>query len=112
MPAYANLAEELANNAVSAGTNDPRFLPVEAAELEKLEYSVDILSAPEKCSREELDPKEYGVIVTKDRRRGLLLPALEGVDTVEEQLAIVLEKARISPEEDYEIERFRVVRYY
>lgn len=112
MPAYANLAEELANNAVSAGTNDPRFMPVEVSELEQLEYSVDILGTPEKCGREDLDPKEYGVIVTKGRRRGLLLPALDGVDTVEEQLAIVLEKARISPEEDYEIERFKVVRYY
>lgn len=112
MPAYANLAEELANNAVSAGTNDPRFRPVEVSELEKLEYSVDILGAPEKCSREDLDPQKYGVIVSSGNRRGLLLPALEGVETVEEQLGIALEKARIKPDEDYEIERFKVVRYY
>ncbi len=112
LPVYPSLAQELAHNAISAGTNDSRFLPVEADELQDLEYSVDILSNPEKSSRAELNPKEYGVIVSKGHRRGLLLPALEGVDTVEEQLAIALEKAGINPRENYTIERFKVKRYY
>ncbi|NLB89169.1 MAG: AmmeMemoRadiSam system protein A [Syntrophomonadaceae bacterium] len=111
-PVHANLAEEIANNAISAGLRDPRFLPVEETELKNLIYSVDILSSPEECTKEDLDPSVYGVIVSKGSRRGLLLPALEGVDTVEKQLAIALEKARIAPHEDYKIQRFKVERYY
>lgn len=112
LPVHDSLADELANNAINAGTSDPRFAPVTIKELSELSYSVDILSAPEKCNQADLNPDEYGVIVTRGKRRGLLLPMLEGVDTVEEQLAIALNKAGIAPNEDYEIERFKVVRYY
>ncbi len=93
LPAYKNLAEEIAHNALAAGLRDPRFPAVTAAELETLEYSVDVLGTPESCSREELDPHRYGVIVSDKGRRGLLLPDLEGVDTVDEQLHIALQKA-------------------
>ncbi|NLU48218.1 MAG: AmmeMemoRadiSam system protein A [Syntrophomonadaceae bacterium] len=110
-PAYGDLAEEIAGNAISAATRDPRFLPFEEHELEDLVYSVDILGKPEPATRDQLDPKRYGVIVTKGSRRGLLLPDLEGVDTVEEQLRIACQKAGIRPDEDYSIERFEVVRY-
>lgn len=112
LPVYDNLAEELANNAVSAGTRDPRFLPVKIDELPDLTYSVDILELPEVCTRAELNPNEYGVIVSKGSRRGLLLPQLEGVDTIEKQISIALDKAGISHHEDYKIERFKVTRYY
>jgi AmmeMemoRadiSam system protein A len=108
---YGDLAQEIAHNAISAGSRDPRFSPVEASELDDLIYSVDVLGAAEPCSREDLDPKKYGVIVSKGHRRGLLLPDLEGVDTVEEQLYIALNKAGVSPSEDYKIERFEVIRY-
>jgi AmmeMemoRadiSam system protein A/AmmeMemoRadiSam system protein B len=108
---YSDMAQEIAHNAISAGSRDPRFAPVEAAELDDIIYSVDVLGAAEPCSREDLDPKRYGVIVSKGHRRGLLLPDLEGVDTVEEQLYIALNKAGISPSEDYKIERFEVIRY-
>lgn len=108
---YGDLAQEIAHNAISAGSKDPRFSPVEAAELDDIIYSVDILGEAEPCRREDLDPKKYGVIVSKGSRRGLLLPDLEGVDTVEEQLYIALNKAGISPSEDYKIERFEVIRY-
>lgn len=110
-PAYGNLAEEIAGNAVSAASRDPRFLPVEEHELNDLVYSVDILGKPEPATREQLDPKRYGVIVTLGSRRGLLLPDLEGVDTVEEQLRIACQKAGIRPDEPYAIERFEVIRY-
>lgn len=110
-PVYGDLAQEIAHNAISAGSRDPRFSPVEAAELDDIIYSVDVLGAAEPCNREDLDPKKYGVIVSKGHRRGLLLPDLEGVDTVEEQLYIALNKAGISPSEDYKIERFEVIRY-
>ncbi|HWP97399.1 MAG TPA: AmmeMemoRadiSam system protein A [Syntrophomonadaceae bacterium] len=112
LPAYDNLAEEIAANAVSAGTRDPRFLPLSSSELDSLVYSVDVLGTPQSCRREELNPKRYGVIVKVGNRRGVLLPDLEGVDTVEEQLNIALQKAGIKPNEDYEIERFEVKRYH
>ena len=110
-PAYGNLAEEIANNAVSSASEDPRFLPVEIHELDDLVYSVDILGKPEPATREQLDPKRYGVIVSLGGRRGLLLPDLEGVDTVEEQLRIACQKAGIRPDDNYVIERFEVIRY-
>ncbi len=99
-------------NAISAATEDPRFPPVSEKELPELSYSVDVLSPPEKVSDvSELDPKKYGVIVVSGFRRGLLLPDLEGVDTVEEQLNIAKMKAGIAPHEDVEMYRFEVRRY-
>ena len=76
-----------------------------------LVYSVDVLGQAEPANREQLDPKRYGVIVSQVSRRGLLLPDLEGVDTVEEQLQIACQKAGIRPDESYAIERFEVIRY-
>ena len=81
-------------------------------ELDDLEYSVDVLSPPEKVSDTSgLDPKKYGVIVVHGSRKGLLLPDLEGVDSVEEQLRIAKMKAWINPDEKVEIFRFMVSRY-
>lgn len=112
MPCRENIAEETVNNAISAATQDPRFPPVGEEELGRLRYTVDVLSAPEKVTAmTELDPKEYGVIVVSRHRRGLLLPDLEGVNTIEEQLRITRMKAGILPGEEVEIFRFRVRRY-
>ncbi|MDD3853273.1 MAG: AmmeMemoRadiSam system protein A [Syntrophomonadaceae bacterium] len=108
---YDDIAAEIQANAISAATRDPRFSEVQADELEQLVYSVDILGKAEPCSREDLDPVQYGVIVSRGSRRGLLLPALEGVNTVDEQLNIALQKAGIRPGEDYDIQRFKVTRY-
>jgi AmmeMemoRadiSam system protein A len=112
-PTTKSIAHEIIQNAISAGTRDPRFPPVEEDELDQLTYSVDILSAPVPVkSREELDPKRYGIIVRKGHRSGLLLPNLEGVDTVDEQLRITKQKAGIPVnDQDVEIEKFEVVRY-
>lgn len=111
-PTCPNVAEEIINNAISAGTCDPRFPEVRPDELKDLVYSVDVLGTPEKInSINELDVKKYGVIVTSGYRRGLLLPALEGVDTPEQQVEIALQKAGIRPSEPYEMQRFEVVRY-
>lgn len=112
-PVQPNLAGEIIENAVSASVRDPRFSPIEPEELEFLVISVDVLGEPEKISSpEELDTKKYGVIVTKGRKRGLLLPNLEGIDTVEEQIAIAKQKAGIKEDEEVELERFEVVRHY
>ena len=111
LPAQENLAQEIASNALAAALNDPRFNAVKRHELPDLEYSVDILSPPESALIEDLDPKKYGVIVSHGSRRGLLLPDLEGVDTVEDQIEIALEKANISPQAPYTLKRFEVKRY-
>lgn len=113
LPTTPNISAEIVNNAISAGTADPRFEPVEPGELPELEYSVDVLKAPEPIeSINQLDVKRYGVIVRSGRRSGLLLPNLEGVDTVEEQVAIARQKAGIAPGEPVQLERFEVVRYH
>lgn len=110
-PVTSNLAEEIIRNAVEAGIRDPRFMPLTMDELNELDISVDVLAPPEKADRSQLDPKNYGVIVRSGYRTGLLLPNLEGVNTVEEQLRIALHKAGISPDSPYTIERFQVIRY-
>jgi len=112
-PAQPNVAQEIIHNAINAATRDPRFPPVRPDEFADLEISTDVLSEPEMISSlDELDPVRYGVIVEKGYRRGLLLPNLEGVDTVEEQIDIALRKAWINKDEEYEIQRFEVVRYH
>ena len=112
-PVQENLAMEIIENAVSAGTKDPRFPPVKESELPFIEISVDVLSPAEDiASMDELDVKEYGVIVTKGYKRGLLLPNLDGVDTIEEQVAIAKKKAGIpESDNDVKLQRFRVVRH-
>jgi len=111
-PTTSCLADEIIQNAVSAGTDDPRFPPVTAAELPYLVYDVDVMGAPEPISSlDELDPRKYGVIVRSGSRSGLLLPDLEGIDTAKEQVAIALEKAGIRDGEHYAMERFVVTRH-
>ena len=85
-------------NAISTAVRDPRFEPVRASELKDLDYTVDVLTHPEPvASKEELDPKKYGVIVECGYRRGLLLPDLEGVDTVDHQIDICRQKGGYRP---------------
>ena len=111
-PTRANVAEETISNAISSATQDPRFPPVNAAELPHLSYSVDVLTKPEPVENQsQLDPKRYGVIVESRGRRGLLLPDLEGVNTVDEQIDICRRKAGISPHEPIKLYRFEVRRY-
>ncbi len=111
-PTTACVADEIIQNAVSASTQDPRFRPVTPDELPRIDCSVDVLDEAEDiASPAELDVKEYGVIVSKGARRGLLLPNLEGVDTVAEQIAIARQKAGIGPNEPVKLQRFRVVRH-
>ena len=111
-PTQPSVAEEIIQNAVSAGTEDPRFSPIKLAELAELEISVDVLETPEQIeSIDDLEPKTYGVIVRAGRRSGLLLPDLDGVDTVTEQVSIAMQKAGIRPEEEIDLYRFTVTRY-
>ncbi|WHH59329.1 AmmeMemoRadiSam system protein A [Petroclostridium sp. X23] len=111
LPTTENVAKEIIRNAVEAGQHDPRFPAVDEGELGSLDFSVDVLTAPQKASKEELNPKKYGVIVKSGHKSGLLLPDLEGVDTVDDQLNIALQKAGISPNGKYTIEKFKVIRH-
>ncbi len=112
VPTTSCIAEEVIINAISAATQDPRFSPVEPAEYDRLSISVDVLSPSEPVDDVGmLDVQKYGVIVSKGHRRGLLLPNLDGVNTVSEQLSIALAKGGIDESEDYSIERFEVVRH-
>ena len=107
-----SLAEEIINNAISASTQDPRFPAITEDELNMLEINVDVLGEAEYIySMDQLDPKRYGVIVTKGYRRGLLLPDLDGVDAAEDQVSIAKKKAGIRPDEDVKLQRFEVIRH-
>ena len=112
LPTTDNIASEIIRNAISAATNDYRFPPIVIDELEWLEINVDVLSEPKPVTNMNiLDPKKYGVIVRNEEKSGLLLPDLDGVDTVEEQLKIAKKKAGILDSDEYEIEYFEVTRY-
>ena len=113
LPTKDNVAQEIMANAISAATRDPRFNPITEDELKWLDINVDVLSEPEAIdSIDELDVKKYGVIVESGYKRGLLLPDLDGVDTVEEQVDIARRKGGIGPSEKIKLYRFEVVRHY
>ncbi len=112
-PAREFLAVEIIENAISASTRDPRFRPVAEEELRELKVSVDILSLPQRVpGPHELDIRRYGLIVTCGTRRGLLLPDIEGIASVEEQVAVARKKGGIGEVEAVELYRFEVERYF
>ncbi|MDE7266428.1 MAG: AmmeMemoRadiSam system protein A, partial [Lachnospiraceae bacterium] len=107
------VAEEIIENAISAASRDSRFLPIRQEELDELMISVDVLGDTEAIDTpDQLDVRRYGVIVTNGYKRGLLLPNLDGVNTIEEQIAIAKRKAGIGEGEDITLERFEVIRHY
>ncbi len=110
-PVTESIALEILRNAIEAGINDPRFYEVDFNELMDIDFSVDVLTVPEPAQKDGLNPAEYGVIVKSKGKTGLLLPDLEGIDTVEEQLSIALDKAGIRPNEEYSIQKFKVIRH-
>lgn len=111
-PATDSLAAEIISNALASSSFDPRFPPVDSAELVEIIVSVDVLSPPEPVRDVSgLDAKKYGVIVQAGNKRGLLLPDIEGVDDPEEQIEIYRRKGGIGPDEHVEIQKFIVARY-
>ncbi len=111
-PVRSNVAEEIILNAIGSAIRDPRFLPITPDELKDLDYKVDVLTTPEPVkSQDQLDPRRYGIIVEAGFRKGVLLPDLEGVDTVEEQVDVCRQKAGIAPNEPVWLYRFEVKRY-
>jgi MEMO1 family protein len=111
-PQTENVAREIIANAISSATRDPRFSPISRSELKDLDYSVDVLTHPVPVdNKDKLDPRKYGVIVESGWKKGLLLPDLEGVDTVDQQIDICCQKAGISPGEKTNLYCFEVKRY-
>jgi len=111
-PTKPTLADEIIANAVAAASSDPRFPPVTATELAALLYEVDILGAVEPIPDEShLDPEEYGIVVEAGSRRGVLLPAIEDVTSVRQQVTIARAKASIRPNEAVTLYRFTVTRF-
>ena len=111
-PTEPSLTQEVINNAISAATRDPRFPPVRARELDDLEIEVSVLYPPESIgSVDELDPREYGVIVRRGWKRGLLLPDIPEIEDAATQVRYARMKADIGPDEPVELERFRVEKY-
>ncbi len=108
-PACANRAEEIIRNAVGACARDPRFEPVQPAELASLTYSVYLLDPPEPTTEDQLDPAVFGLIMrTPEGKSGVLLPGIDGIDTVARQMGALRRKIGLSAEEPVELERFRV----
>jgi AmmeMemoRadiSam system protein A len=113
-PAHPTVADEIIHNAISCATRDPRFPRVTVEELGDLTYGVDVLSEPEPArGPADLEPGRFGVIIESldSRRRALLLPGIQGIDTVEEQWLAVHQKAGIRLEEPVRVERFTVIRF-
>ncbi|MBZ9572103.1 AmmeMemoRadiSam system protein A [Patescibacteria group bacterium] len=130
LPLRQNIAEEIIKNAIAAATEDYRFGLIKEEELLHLSFTVYILNEPELVKNtSELDSKKYGIIVktvpiTKSNgtdvvfnghvphKSGLLLPDLDGVDTVEKQISIACQKGGIDPKsEKILIYKFTVEKY-
>ena len=105
------IAHEVIANAIKSASADPRFPPIDESELADLTISVDVLSEPESCDETQLDPSRFGVIVESGWRRGLLLPDLEGVESIADQLGIAKSKAGIRKDESVDVFRFTVERH-
>lgn len=111
-PTHTDLYDELVECAGAAATHDPRFPPVMPSELPHLRIEISLLSAAEPVAdSEELDPQRYGVIVSQGGRRGVLLPGIESVDSVAQQLDIAARKAGLVLGPDVRIERFEVTKF-
>lgn len=114
LPTKKNIAEEIISNAVAAATRDGRFNPISKEELEQISYSVYILEKPEKIDNiKKLNPKKFGVLIRSSTgRSGLLLPDLDGINTIEEQLGAVCFKCGINlKDEEVVICRFKAEKH-
>lgn len=112
IPTKDNILEEIVTNAIAAAASDPRFSPITVDELEDIIVTVDILSKMETVDNvDDLDVERFGIVVTDGVKSGLLLPQIEGIDTVDEQLKVAANKAGLTVDKIKHIERFTVDRY-
>jgi AMMECR1 domain-containing protein len=107
-PTEATAAHELIRYAVASAVRDPRFDPVRLEEVSGLAIKVQLLDMPEPViDIADLDPQVYGIIVRHRDRQALLLPAIEGIDTPEQQVLAACQKAGIDRHASLQLERFR-----
>ncbi len=115
-PVHKNLKTEIIKNAIASATRDSRFNRLTLSGLDKVNISVEVLSAPEKIDDLNiLNPKTYGLIISDGSyRRGVLLPGIEGIDTIEQQIKIVKKKAGIFELSNNALEfyRFTTEKFY
>lgn len=72
--ALAPLFRTVQECAVAAATEDPRFMPVSAGELDALEIEVSVLTPPAPVRADGILVGRHGLMIRKEGRRGLLLP--------------------------------------
>lgn len=112
-PLHKNLQEEIINNSISAAVFDPRYPQIEKNEMTEINISVVIIEEPEIIkSEKELNPQNFGIIVSSGEKLGIMLPDLAGVITVEKQIEIAKNKGGITQNEKYDIKRFKTTLYY
>jgi len=108
---FDTIGEEIESCALASGFQDPRFPSLTASELEKVSIEISLLEPDTPVENiSELDPKKFGIIIESGTKKGVLLPDIDGVDTVSEQISITLQKAGIAPNESYEIKKFEVTK--
>jgi AmmeMemoRadiSam system protein A len=113
-PTKKNIAEEIAANAISAAFCDTRFQPLEKKELDQVKIEVSVLKPRQEIkSKEELDPKKYGLIIeTPEKKCGLLLPDIEGIETVDQQIELASQKCGVEySKEKHKLYRFTVEKH-
>ena len=111
-PTTDSVAAEIVKYAVAAGQQDKRFPPVSEDELPELVYKVDVIGSPEVVTdASQLDVTKYGLIVTCDDSWGVVLPNQPGVETGEQQIAAVRERAGVLEDVPVKMERFAVFRH-
>ena len=112
MSTEPTLADAIIKTAIASAIDDPRFPPMNLVETKGLKIKVDVLSPLEPVTNiNELDEKTYGVFIQSDQRRALLLPDIQAVKTVPQQLDLIRRKAGLSPSEPAQLYRFTVTRY-
>jgi AmmeMemoRadiSam system protein A len=110
-PFCKTLAEEVAECACAAAFADPRFPPINLHEFDTVRFEISLLGPLSPAeSIAQLDAKRFGVVVSSGFKRGLLLPDLDGVDTVEMQIDIARRKAGIGRHEAITIQKFEIER--
>jgi AmmeMemoRadiSam system protein A len=73
------LAETVAEMAVTAASQDYRFLPLKLEELPRTKIEISVLTLPRPIRDvKEIEVGRHGIIVTKGIAKGLLLPQVPG----------------------------------
>jgi AmmeMemoRadiSam system protein A len=70
----ATLYQTVAETAVAAAFEDPRFYPLQASEAPQLKIEISVLSRIQPIEAEAVEVGKHGLVVTYQGRRGLLLP--------------------------------------